>query len=301
VKDKVKKNFLSVILLILAILLILIPTTIFLLDKISKQKAIKETYEKIFDNIGDYTILALADNDINYCEKKQNADTREKCVEDFISLSALRKKDISLCSNLDNTNIKNMCLAFLEKDISKCSSIEQEYLCRALVSNDASICSSSANTTECSNDFYYLSAIGEQDAALCELIIQPFAKAKCEAVVKGDSSIYKEFVKEKVYDHTYINIALSTLDESLCKKIKDNVIKQACIGLYYDMSLFFLGIKKQSWEGCSNISKIDIKTACLNILSLEKNGCEITTNLKLVKDDVRCLIQAAEDSNSANI
>ena len=173
--------------------------------------------------------LASAKNDLNICEgmEKKDYGTLKRpiksiiadCIESLYSIRMIKEKNIQVCNNIKDKYQKEFCLAFVNKDITRCSNalnknnpdrIEEEALCRAFVNDDVKECDlvkgekrvstiapdqPESPYEDCLDSFYTKKAIESKDKTYCEKIISLEAKGECLAAVTGKTS-YCGLVKE---------------------------------------------------------------------------------------------------------
>ena len=114
-------------------------------------------------------IAALKNKDPSYCEGISK-DRVDVCLSDYYMLVALKDVDKNKCEKIPLEDISKSCVASIEKDVDKCSSVGGEWknICVQFVNNDA------------------VSAVREKNFDLCDGI-QGISPSYCKSLLKAVS------------------------------------------------------------------------------------------------------------------
>lgn len=182
----------------------------------------KKSEMDIFDSC-----IASVKNDLRICKNMLKKDyspytlsSPEKamadCIDSFYFVKIIKEKNSAICNEIQNKYQKEFCLAFVNKDVTKCSNVkdpitkfyeeEDEIACKAIINNDIKECDSLKEKEareDCLDMFYEAKAIENSDPSYCEKRTTIESKNSCLAVVTKKTS-YCNLVRDDMCVRIYI-------------------------------------------------------------------------------------------------
>jgi hypothetical protein len=278
-KQKSKKKFLIPVIIIIGVLIIgggiFAYFQFFGKEVKTEELSAVEVCKKIEDESNRNWCLARINGDVSFCEGASGV--KDDCVSAVIRDIAIQKKDsrgcgddsacytgiavttqnLEICKNIKNEFLFHRCLigvAVFGENINLCQNIEDDYYkkeCEIILRGDLSLCSELK--------------LMDLDAERCILTI---------AVLNNDSSVCASAKTTEEW-LCYIDIALRTKNESVCKNINESdpdyskLLKNNCMAMVNKDVSF-----------CESLdNKFYYKDYCLNELALSLSGLRIYTSL----------------------
>lgn len=249
------------------------------------------------------TCFALLKNDKQFCDKIENTEYKDRCYFSLSKINDIYSPEI--CERMETRHEKENCYwetASLLQDSSLCKKtgdlINNCVFNVAVTSNNFSICEEIEMRydfdREYKNQCFIKVAKKSKDVSVCEKVEIKNWKKSCRQ--KVENSILKEkaknenpFLCEKVKgdnlwsgdpfskliekyikkDNCYYEVAVSTKNVSLCKKIKNQCFQAECIGVLENP----FACEKCRDEACCSVSSL--RQACYNKAAISMKDEEL--------------------------
>lgn len=191
----------------------------------------------ISEEIKDHTALPFVKDDIKLCESYKN---KTECEFVYYTLNILDGVYFNDCNDIIDPEVKNFCISLKNNNALSCEKISYEAnrnACKAIITNDVSICDQIANEIwhkECINVFYIHKGMTFKDLTECENIQELEEKYEynwfnsqklwCSSVVSKNASLYEDVLEERC-EEQFIGMILNT---SLCYKLESENKIRSC-------------------------------------------------------------------------
>lgn len=156
-----------------------------------------------------FLCLSLVKEDISICDNEENVDPQQ-CRDRFLWTTAYKNSDITLCQNIIENELRVICKALVENDITVCGEMKTidlepgisvadvELICKSWVGSDSNSCNSIVNDEirdSCDDYPYLFEAIKTNNPKLCDNIKDSWDKLLCEGVISKN-----EFYCENIHE-----------------------------------------------------------------------------------------------------
>jgi hypothetical protein len=171
---------------------------------------------------------AIVNQDVNLCNEDMN------CIAEYRFVIAHLNNEEEECNKIPYTKYtifeKNVCIASINHDISKCSDAKNKEICEYFVNGDISSClkfQPEDSGDDC-DDIYILvnKAIKNNDINECNNIKGSFTKETCVALLSGNE---KNCTEERATYIAYSIMASEFKNSSFCEMIEFRDEKESCL------------------------------------------------------------------------
>ncbi|MGM5481845.1 MAG: hypothetical protein ACQESF_00135 [Nanobdellota archaeon] len=176
------------------------------MDELTRERNkrfVEEEIQKCYEENKDPIIIALFENNPDFCNKIDNKEEKDYCKAVYFSSKALKDKDEKLCNKIGKEEQKSLCKLLFKKKTS-CDSMEAvpKTYCKAISEKNTTYCDyfksndDFNNYNTCIEISVFFNAFKTGNASMCGSLPSPDSEI-CETITKQDYLRYKNIIKEK--------------------------------------------------------------------------------------------------------
>ena len=186
---------------------------------------------------------AFVSADAGKCAGISDLDLKKSCADSVTLFRAVQSEEVSICDEIQETEVKLQCQARLTGDVNVCNSIvdlyceEEAKLRAAEITGDPYICEQVKEDMTGDDNLqekcYMYAAIKSRNPANCEGLDYPYDLA-CKGVLTSTGAHCGNIPEtnfgtfDDMKDSCFVSVAQSSKDFGLCEYVKNPVTKVSC-------------------------------------------------------------------------